>query len=53
MPNKVMLSAGSRPYISVALAGKPPLDVLRGHAENPVRRRGKPVDLHRKYTFAC
>ena len=28
MPNKVMLSAGSRPYISVALAGKPPLDVL-------------------------
>ena len=28
MPNKVMLSAGSRPYISVSLAGKPPLDVL-------------------------
>ena len=28
MPNKVMLSAGSRPYISVSLAGKQPLDVL-------------------------
>ena len=28
MPNKVMLSAGSRPYISVALGGKPPLTVL-------------------------
>ena len=28
MPNKVMLSAGSRPYISVALGGKAPLTVL-------------------------
>ena len=28
MPNRVMLSAGSRPYISVALSGKQPLDVL-------------------------
>lgn len=28
MPNRVMLSAGSKPYISVALAGKQPLDVL-------------------------
>ena len=28
MPNRVMLSAGSRPYISVSLSGKQPLDVL-------------------------
>ena len=28
MPNRVMLSAGSRPYISVALSGRQPLEVL-------------------------
>ena len=28
MKGRVMLSAGSRPYISVALSGKEPLDVL-------------------------
>ena len=28
MKGRVMLSAGSRPYISVALAGKEPLEVL-------------------------
>ena len=28
IPNRVMLSAGSRPYISVSLAGRQPLEVL-------------------------
>ena len=53
MPNKVMLSAGSRPYISVALGGKAPLtvleDVLKVLCGDETRKRRNP--LQNNWTF--